>query len=234
MGVLLVHTPRLAAAFLVLVGLALSAACGASDDVTAPTGPLARVLHVTHLDTGKPAFRYGTEVRVVFDRDPGEVTLDYAGDPPLYELAARGATRAFILERSPTILTWGVGGVLELEYDPIKPIEEDRPRHTPVLVWSGNGVARPGVIEGGIQIYVGGPVGDALLIPVIDVTRARITGSDGSSWDPATRSEDPMLILEPEPAHPFISGVTYDVVVHLDYVLDPTFAPVIAFEFTAE
>ena len=102
------------------------------------------------------------------------------------------------------------------------------------MVWSQDGVASPGVPEGSIQIHVGGPVDEGLLIPVVNVTRARITGSDGSSRDPATRSEDPMLILSPDPAHPFITGVTYSVVVHIDYVLDPTFAPVIAFECTAE
>jgi len=89
--------------------------CGDTDDPLTPDSPTARVLYVSKLDLGPQTFVYGQTVRVIFDRDPGVVTVEHDGD-----LAGSGTNRVFAIKRSPMRLTWQNGGVLVLEYDPIE------------------------------------------------------------------------------------------------------------------
>ena len=84
----------------------------------------------------------------------------------------------------------------------------------------------------GILVYLGEPLGDALLIPVASLGDVSITGADGSSWAPEVAHEGTNIRLLPDPARPYASGVTYHVSVQIEYALAPSPVAPLRFQFT--
>ncbi|MBT3271167.1 hypothetical protein HN371_28765 [Candidatus Poribacteria bacterium] len=208
--------------------------CGGDGDAPGD-GPLAQVLRVVGLDFGPQDYRYGTEIRVVFDRDPGDVQLDYDGDQPIADIAGRGTTRAFLLERSPTVLRWGRGGLLVLEYDPIEPAETNRVPPVPIDPLPGATDVDGGrLARAGVRIRLDRALVTPGLIPVHSVEQAVITGSDGTKWEPAMTVTGQILTLVGDAAHPYRSGVTYRVSVRVVNRIAPGLFPPTEYEFTVK
>ena len=209
--------------------------CGGDADGGEIDGPVAQVLNVSSLDFGPQGYRYGTEIRVIFDRDPGVVELDYDGDRPIVDIVGRGTTRVFLLERSPTVLRWGKGGLLVLEYDPIKPVDANRVSPLPIDPLPGaTDVDAARLARVGVRIRLDRAFVGPALIRVHSLEQAVITGTDGSKWEPEMKVTGQILTLLGDPAHPYRSGVTYRVFVHAASIIAPDLFPPTEFEFTVE
>ena len=230
---------RVAALAAILLGAACGLALGCGEDtVDAPPtefGPRpARVFQVSDLDMGQRGFVYGEEMQIVFDRDPGVVELDYGGAKPLAPVAGEGTIRAFLLERSPTLLTWDNGGSLVLEYEPIAMPN----RRVPELVdawpplgshgmWYVNLNERKNVwLKFDVRTRRRGG-----MIPRMRVDRAEITGPDGVTWTPETSVGTDTIALLRNEAHTYERAQTYVVHVEVTFVIAPDSPRVYDYEF---
>jgi|APSaa5957512622_1039677.scaffolds.fasta_scaffold19150_2 hypothetical protein len=221
----------LGAAFALVVG------CG-EDAADAPPAEFmprpARVFQVSDLDIGQRSFVYGEEMQIVFDRDPGVVELDYGGAAPLAPVAGENTTRAFLLERSPTVLTWDNGGSLVLEYDPI--VERNPPVPELVDAWppfGSRGISdvnlnqrTPIWLKFGVQARRRGGI-----IPRLRVDEAEITGPDGIAWIPETSVGVDFVALLSDDAHTYERGQTYGVHVEVTFAIAPNSPRAYDYEF---
>ena len=89
---------------------------GVTPDVDGDPGPLppATVISVTPRRAVTGPLDWGTEVHVVFSRDPGLVKLDHGYGPIVPVWVGSGTLRAFIAQTEPTSLTWGEGESYDL------------------------------------------------------------------------------------------------------------------------
>lgn len=196
----------------------------------------ARVIRVYGLDVGEGSFVYGQEIRLTFDRNPGRVELHYGGDVPLAFVAGEWTTRAFLLERSPTLLTWDDGGALELVY---RHIEMPEPR-VPVLVsvwpkFGARGVSFDNITtRTHVSLEFSTQSRRDQLIPRFHIDGARITGPDGVEWSPPLFVQGDKLWLMRHWKHPYERGQTYHVRVLVTFVVAPHEQQLYEYDFTIQ
>ncbi|MEO2004497.1 MAG: hypothetical protein ABGY41_10385 [Candidatus Poribacteria bacterium] len=215
--------------------------CGEDAVTQEPTDTAAipaRVVLVQDLDTGGQPFAYADEIKVIFTEDPGTVVLDYDGATPLAPVAGEGLTRAFLLERSPTVLRWDHGGSLVLEYHPLlRPVGRvpkllsTWPKFDAQHVSFDNISTRRNVY---LEFATSSNHKD--LIPRLRVNRADITGPDGVTWQPhlgigGSRNRRTYVTLLRDEARPYERAQTYRVHVEVVSVESLDTPQVVDYEF---
>ena len=198
----------------------------------------ARVLLVQDLDTGGQPFYYADEIKVIFTEDPGTVVLDYDGATPIAPVAGEGVTRAFLLERTPTVLRWDHGGSLVLEYNPLLRPSGRAPRL--LSTWpkfdaqhvSFDNINTRKNVQ--LEFATSGKRKD--LIQRLHAIKADITGPDGVTWGPQVRIGSPfnrraLVILERDDGRPYERAQTYRVHVEVVSVESPDTPQIVDYEF---
>jgi hypothetical protein len=218
----------------------LLASCGEDgDDAAVALGPRpARVFKVSVLDLDQRQFRYGEDISVTFDQDPGAIRLDYAGETPITPLHSSRPTHTFtfLLECSPTVLRWSNGGSLVLEYDPIVMPDPLVPALT--KVWPKVGAQHVSYDNINTRTHVNfmfdtfTPTAHfRQAIPRFRVNVARITGPGGETWEPTVLTVDKGFYLLRRTGAPYERAQTYGVHVEVTFVVAPDEPQIYDYQF---
>lgn len=207
--------------------LAVCLGCGDDDVPTPDPVPPARVVAIERFghtpggglgwaedvyQTTDGVYYWGEEVHVIFDRDPGLVTLDHGTGVRGWDVAGSGTLRAFVVLTSPLTLVWGDGESYDVG---VERIIGDGPTLDDIVPFVKDSVVSAVDLNAtGIVLAFDEPIGPvdgapARLIPkwVVEVEIENV--ATGVTWEPPFSVEDQDLTVLPDEGMPFAAASDY-------------------------